>query len=103
MDPNPLVGDLYPRLAAELTTLLNEAGEPGLARQIPELRLVADCGCGDDFCRSFATVEHPEGKPYGPGHRNVILEPEQGMLVLDVIGGAEERIAYVEVLYRDRA
>ena len=35
---------------------------------------------------------------YGAGHRNVALTPARGMLILDVV---DERIAAVEVLYRD--
>jgi hypothetical protein len=33
-----------------------------------------------------------------PRHRNVVLAPDEGMLILDVVG---EAIACVEVLYRD--
>ncbi len=62
------------------------------------LRVVARCGCGDDFCQSFYTAPKPDGA-YGPGHRNVLLDPPwSGMLILDVVDGL---IAYVEVLDRD--
>ena len=35
---------------------------------------------------------------YGAGHSNVVLEPERGMIILDVVSGT---IACVEVLNRD--
>ncbi|MFJ5228977.1 hypothetical protein ACIQBJ_03660 [Kitasatospora sp. NPDC088391] len=94
---HPLVGEEFPELVAELAALLAAEGEGALAEQLPGLRLVAKCGCGDDFCRSFATAVHPPGTPYGPGHRCVPLLPARGMLVLDVVDG---RIVYVEVLDR---
>lgn len=52
---------------------------------------------GDGFCQSFKTEPHPDGQPYGRGHRCVPLLPSKGMLVLDVVDG---RIMYVEVLDR---
>jgi hypothetical protein len=45
----------------------------------------------------FCVLPKPNGA-HGPGHRNVSLEPKQGMLILDVVA---ERVAAVEVLYRD--
>lgn len=89
--------EVYPELVAELARLLEAEGERHLAICAHDLRLVAPCGCKDDFCQSIRTAEHPEGTPYGPGHRNVILDPEEGMLILDVV---DERIVYVEVLNR---
>ena len=35
---------------------------------------------------------------YGPNHRNVLLIPQKGWLILDVV---DDRIMCVEVLYRD--
>lgn len=72
-------------------------GESTLATQIPSLRIVDRCRCGDDFCATFYVQPKPSGA-YGKNHRNVALEPNEGMLVLDVVGGA---IACIEVLYRD--
>lgn len=89
--------EVYPELVAELARLLEAQGERYLASTAPELRLVAECGCEDDFCQSIRTAEHPPGTPYGPGHRNVMLAPEVGDLILDVV---HERIVYVEVLDR---
>lgn len=55
------------------------------------------CRCGDDFWATFYTQPKPESG-YGPGHRNVALAPEEGVLILDIV---EVSIACVEVLYRD--
>jgi hypothetical protein len=96
MEEYPLVREVYPDLVAELARLLEAEGERYLAIVAHDLRLVAPCGCKDDFCQSFRTSEHPPGTPYGPGHRNVMLDPEEGMLILDVV---DERIVYVEVLF----
>jgi hypothetical protein len=93
----PLVREVYPELIAELERLLAAEGERHLAIVVRDIRMVAECGCRDDFCQSIRTAEHPPGTPYGPGHRNVILDPEEGMLILDVVN---ERIVYVEILYR---
>ncbi|MCX4801639.1 hypothetical protein ACFWWM_01870 [Streptomyces sp. NPDC058682] len=93
----PLVRDVLPALAAELVRLLEEEGERDLAVCARDLRIVADCGCGDDFCQSFSTESRPPGTAYGPGHRNVQLFPERGYLILDVVHG---RIMFVEVLDR---
>ncbi|WP_405440718.1 hypothetical protein OG373_26330 [Streptomyces avidinii] len=92
----PLVRDVLPALAAELVRLLEEEGERELAICANDLRIVADCGCGDDFCQSFYTERRPTG-PYGPGHRNVPLSADRGYLILDVVHG---RIMFVEVLDR---
>lgn len=92
-----LLIELFPELAAELEQLLLEQGESELARQVSKLPVIDRCHCGDDFCGKFYVLPKPKG-PYGPGHRNVSLEPEQGMLIVDVVA---ERIAAVEVLYRD--
>lgn len=96
---HPLVRDVFPDLVAELITLLETEGESELAICAWDLRLVDECGCGDDFCQSFATAAHPEGQPYGAGHRCVPLLPARGMLCLDVLDG---RIMYVEILDRPR-
>lgn len=90
----PLVRELYPELIAELVRLLEAEGEPSLAVAARDIRLVAECGCGDDYCQSIRTAEHPPGTPYGPGHRNVMLAPD---LILDLV---YERIVYVEILDR---
>jgi hypothetical protein len=84
-------------LADQVDAALRSAGEPVLARLWHDAHIVQECRCGDDYCQSFYTEPPPDGA-YGPGHRNVVLDaPWPGYLVLDVV---DERIAYVEVLYR---
>lgn len=92
-----LLTDVLPTFAAELRQLLIENGETKLAEQVPGLMILDRCRCEDDFCATFYTQPKPNGA-YGPGHRNVALAPEEGMLILDVVG---DSIACVEVLYRD--
>lgn len=95
-EPKPLV-DLFPELSTELQQLLSELGESELAAQVPSLTVIERCRCGDDFCGTFYVLPKPRGA-YGPDHRNIALEPKEGMLILDVVG---QKIATVEVLYRD--
>jgi hypothetical protein len=52
-------------------------GEPELADEVLDSRIVDHCRCGDDFCATFYVQPKPEG-PYGPKHRNISLEPSQG-------------------------
>ncbi|MFE2279693.1 hypothetical protein ACFXAE_21145 [Streptomyces sp. NPDC059454] len=94
---HPLVHDVFPDLVAELTTLLEDEREHEPAIVVRDVRLVAMCDCGDDFCQSIRTAAHPKGKPYGEGHRCVPLSPSEGMLVLDVVDG---RIMCIEILDR---
>jgi hypothetical protein len=89
--------ELLPALAQELQQLLIEEGESALAAQVPGLRIVDRCRCGDDFCSTFYVRPKPTGA-YGTNHRNVALTPKEGMLILDVV---DEQIECVEVLYRD--
>ena len=93
----PLLSEVLPPFVRELEKLLGEQGEHELAAQVPELRIVERCRCGDDFCGTFYAQPRPKGS-YGPNHRNVELSPKVGMLILDVVDG---KIACVEVLYRD--
>ncbi|MFF7457134.1 hypothetical protein [Kitasatospora sp. NPDC008115] len=96
-EKHPFVRDIFPDLVAELAALLEDEGEHGLAVHVRDIRLVAECGCGDDFCQSLRTGHHLPERPFGEGHRCVELSPSTGMLVLDVV---DERIAYIEVLGR---
>ena len=91
------LNELLPLLSQELEQLLKDMGETNLSSQVPGLRILDRCRCGDDFCASFYTQPKPNGA-YGPGHRNVILEPDKGMLILDVV---DDVIAQVEILNRD--
>jgi hypothetical protein len=92
-----LLTDALPNFASELQRLLTEGGYAELAQKVPELRIVERCRCGDDFCATFYTEPKPQGS-YGAGHENVELEPERGMIILDVVNN---RIMCVEVLDRD--
>ncbi|MFJ9443328.1 hypothetical protein ACIRRH_15865 [Kitasatospora sp. NPDC101235] len=94
----PLVREVFPDLLGELVDLLEREGEHELAVAARDLRLVARCRCGDGFCQGFRTEPHPDGQPFGPGHRCVPLSPADGMLALDVV---DRRIVYVEVLDRE--
>ena len=67
---NPLVSEVFPELADELEQLLVAAKEDELARQIPQLKIVDRCRCGDDDCCTFYTEPPPKGS-YGPGHRTM--------------------------------
>jgi hypothetical protein len=92
-----LLSQILPALAQELEGLLLSANEPALAAQIRALIIVDRCRCGDDFCATLYTEPRPQG-PYGPNHRNIDLSPNEGMIILDVIG---LKIACVEILYRN--
>ena len=91
------LAEALPAFRDELESLLLEAGEFQLAQQVSSLQIVDRCRCGDDFCSTFYTGTKPEGS-YGPQHRNVVLSPEKGTLILDVVA---DKIKCVEVLYRD--
>ena len=96
-DGQMMLAEALPEFAAELQALLRLAGEHEFGKGVPALRIVSRCQCGDDFCASFYTAPPPRGA-YGPGHRTIVLEPEHGMIILDVVG---REIVHVEVLYRD--
>jgi hypothetical protein len=91
-----LLTEMLPLLAHELQQLLQAKNQLELAAQVTALEIVEGCGCGDDFCASFYTQPKPKGA-YGTGHYTLVLEPADGMLILDVVGGV---ISFVEVLYR---
>jgi hypothetical protein len=92
----PLLKEVLPKFAEEIEELLSK-NEPKLASQVASLAIVDRCRCREDFCAAFYVEPKPLGA-YGPGHRNVDLEPENGMIILDVVN---DRIMQVEVLYRD--
>src|SRR5258708_35762978 len=87
----------FPQLSQELQQLLIADGEIVLAAQVPELIILDRCRCEDDFCATFYVQPKPAGA-YGPGHRCIPLDPNEGMLILDVL---DERIAAIEILYRN--
>jgi hypothetical protein len=92
-----LLDKALPALAAELSALLEKAGENDLAMQVPQLRVVDRCRCGDEFCATVYTASRPIGC-WGAGYENIELEPAQGFFILDLVDG---RIVCVEVLYRN--
>jgi hypothetical protein len=96
-DDGIFLSGVLPELANQLERLLKVEGEHELAAQVQGLRIVDRCRCGDDFCATFYVQPKPVGS-FGPTHRNVTLEPEQGMLILDV---ENAKIACIEVLYLD--
>jgi hypothetical protein len=93
----PLLKEVLPNFAKEIEELLGKHNEPTLASQVASLTIVDRCRCREDFCAAFYVEPKPPGA-YGPGHRNVDLEPENGMIILDVV---DDRIMQIEVLYRD--
>ncbi len=92
-----LLQQYLPDFSVELQRLLVQAGRPDLANQINELTMQDRCRCGDSFCGTFYTGPKPKGS-YGSGHENVVLKPDEGMVILDVVN---DGIKCVEVLYRD--
>jgi hypothetical protein len=88
--------DVLPSLAVELEVLLAEASEPALAGQISNLNIVKRCSCNDDFCATFYTQQKPS--VLRSKARHVVLKPQSGMIVVDVVSGC---ITGVEVLFRD--
>lgn len=92
-----LLARLLPELAAQLRALLLTGEDSHLAGEVELLRVIDRCRCGDWFCATLYTAPKPDGS-YGPTHRNVVLDPANGMIVLDVV---DERIVCVEILYRD--
>lgn len=79
------MSDVLPELTRELKELLVKQDELELAAQVSVLRIVDRRRCGDDFCSTFYVQSKPRGG-YGPDHRNVELDPKDGMLILDVVG-----------------
>ena len=92
-----LLQDALPDLADELTALLSSQGEKDLAEQVPELRLVDRCRCGDDFCATLYTAPKPKGA-YGPNHESIPLCPSSGHLILDLV---DRKIVCIEILFRE--
>ena len=86
-----------PGFSSALRSLLVAAGENALALEVDSLNIINRCRCGDDFCATFYTQPPPAGA-HGPAHRNVILDPKEGMIILDVV---DEHVACVEVLYNE--
>jgi len=92
-----LLQDALPDLADELATLLRHNDELDLVEQVPLLRLVDRCRCGDDFCSTLYTAPKPEGA-YGPNHESIPLNPSSGHLILDLV---DRKIVCIEILFRE--
>lgn len=92
----PLLRERLPHLARELEQCLNTEGEHFLAGSVQTLRIYSACECADITCGSFYTGPRPDGA-FGPGHRNVLLDPTKGMMILDVV---DDVIRYVELIDR---
>jgi uncharacterized protein YegJ (DUF2314 family) len=54
----PLLIDALPELAQELEALLGKDGEPELATQIRQVRIIDRCRCGCASCATFYTCEN---------------------------------------------
>lgn len=74
-----LLTEIFPMLALEVGQLVKKQGEVELAAQVPQLKVVDRCRCGDNFCSSFYTQPKPEGS-YGPGHRCLDLDAAEGWI-----------------------
>ena len=96
LERRPLLHERLPELARELEQCLNSAGENFLAGSIQTLHIYGACECSDITCGSFYTGPKPEGA-FGPGHRNILLDPTKGMMILDVV---DDVIGYVELIDR---
>ena len=94
---SPLLQESLPDLADELTSLLRKKNERDLLEQVPLLRLVDRCRCGDDFCATLYTAPKPKGA-YGPNHESLSLDPSSGQLILDLV---DRKIVCIEILFRE--
>ena len=92
-----LLQDALPDLTDELATLLRNNDELDLVEQVPLLRLVDRCCCGDDFCATLYTAPKPKGA-YGPNHESISLNPSSGHFILDLV---DRKIVCIEILFRE--
>jgi len=92
----PTLKALLPHFCGELQDLLATAKRSDLADQLPSLPIVSRCTCGEPNCSHFYTAERPVGS-YGLGHSNIVLDPDVGLVVLDLVN---DTIVGVEVLDR---
>ena len=88
---------ILPGFARELEAALRDIDEHFLASEVALLRIRRLCSCSDSFCSSFYTAYKPEGA-WGPGHRTVLPDVSDGMVILDVV---DDVIRYVEIIDRD--
>ena len=90
------ISSLLPDFANELEGLTGVANRPDLSARIRGLVVEARCPCANRACAHFYTAPPPNG-PYGPGHSNLVLPANTGMVVLDLL---HDRIVGIEVLDR---
>ena len=90
------IAELFPTFLTELEALLTREGRVDLAQHIGRLAVLDRCRCGESNCAHFYTAPKPVGS-YGPGHENLMLPVERGLVVLDLVDGT---IVGVEVLDR---
>ena len=90
-----LVSEALPEFADELQRLLSREHQD-LAAQVPHLRIVDRCPCGQDDCATFHTEPRPRRR-HPRGTKGLLLESGIGILVLHVF---KRRIVCVEVLDR---
>ena len=98
MSQEPLLAEVVPQLTEHLEPLLRERGESVLAEQVAELRVTNVCRCGQPYCGSFWTSEHPLRRWFNRGRQVDLREGLPGEVSLSVVRG---RIVYVEVLFWD--
>ena len=80
--------ELSPELGRFLHAALVADGRIDLANTVDELQAFEPCGCGDKFCTSFYTGPRPD-RSWGPDHESLVYVLDGGMLVLDVVEGAD--------------
>lgn len=94
----PLLIEVLPELGIELKKLLKKTTEFHLAESVDLLNIFEKCSCNDKSCASFYTAPKPIGG-YGDGHKNLILTPKYGFLILDIVN---DEIKFIEILDRPK-
>lgn len=90
--------DVLPQVATQMRRLLIEQEErPDLASQVDELRVVALCPCGDDFCAQFDTAIEPSGGWSSFGSVEMLSPGEEADRIDLLIMIAGDQIINVEV------
>ena len=74
------VQEILPVFVTELENLTVAAGRADLVQQIRSLPILDRCDCGQGNCAHFYTEPKPAGS-YGPGHTNLLLPSERGLIV----------------------
>jgi hypothetical protein len=87
------LAEAMPEFADELSQLLSEQGETGLAASVPDLWVFDRCPCHGDFCATMYTRPAPEAG--FPGHGGVSVLSKAGPVYIDTSYGM---IACIEVL-----